>query len=300
MGCIATREATSGRRRRIGPGALLLASAALSACVSPAYVDKGKGESVDGSGLLNPVTFAVHAAFDADPPGCIAILPFQVAEDAVALPALDRGAQADVRSVGTAYQPAAGGREEVEGAPSRTGDAARDRSDRPVAEIEAAEQVRRAFYAQLAPQGRRDVELALVDARIDALPEAARVDHARIGETLNCEALMVGRVTTYRGDFFAIYSRVAVGAEVKIIRASDGALLWEGDHMAQSHGGSVPLTPLGAAIGLIGAVTNLEYEQVQRVPTIWRAGWSRRFRMTMLTTMGRHASATSGSSPPAC
>ena len=116
MGCIATREAASRRRRRFGPGALFLASAALalSACTSPTYIDKGKGESVDDSGLLNPVTFAVHPAFEADPPDCIAVLPFQIDEDAVALPALDRGARADVRSVGTAYQPAAGGSAEAE------------------------------------------------------------------------------------------------------------------------------------------------------------------------------------------
>lgn len=128
-----------------------------------------------------------------------------------------------------------------------------------------AETVRRAFYAQLAPQSKRDIELITIDYALSQFTEEERADHRRIGQMLGCDSLMVGRVTTYGVEFFGLYSRVAVGASVKIIRASDGELLWEGHHVAQSHGGDVPISPIGILFSVVSAVTNLHEEQLERV-----------------------------------
>ncbi len=130
---------------------------------------------------------------------------------------------------------------------------------------EQAEGVRRAMYAHLAPQGKRDIELSVIDSYLDGLPSDQQRDYRRIGADLDCDAIMLGSVMRYGSTFFGIYSRVAVGAEVRIIRAADGKVLWEGNHLAQSHGGTVPLTPIGAAIGIIEAATNVRSEQLDRV-----------------------------------
>lgn len=52
----------------------MLLAAALSACASPVYVDKGKAEETPPL-ALNPVSFQVHEAFSAHPPACVAVLP---------------------------------------------------------------------------------------------------------------------------------------------------------------------------------------------------------------------------------
>ncbi len=124
--------------------------------------------------------------------------------------------------------------------------------------------VRRAIYAQLAPQGKRDVEIPRIDFIIDKMPAADRTDMALIGEKLNCDAVITGEVTEYSSRYLGIYSRIAVGADLKMTRVSNGELLWEGKHVAQSYGGSIPLSPVGLAMGIIDAATNVNEENVLR------------------------------------
>lgn len=128
-----------------------------------------------------------------------------------------------------------------------------------------AESVRRAFYAHLAPQGKREVELARVDHVLAALSPEDKGDLGRLGQRLRCAALVTGRVTEHSSRFFGVYSRVAVGADLRMVRAADGALLWEGRHVAESHGGSLPLSPIGLAMGVLDAATNVNEEQTLRV-----------------------------------
>ena len=131
--------------------------------------------------------------------------------------------------------------------------------------LDQTETVRRALYAHLSPQGKHDVEIPRVDFVLKQMSEADRNDLSLVGEKLNCDALVIGEVTEYGSNYFALYSRVAVGADIKMIRASDGALLWEGQHVAESHGGEIPLSPVGLAMGLIDAAMNVNEEQVFRM-----------------------------------
>ncbi len=131
----------------------------------------------------------------------------------------------------------------------------------PVIEAAKVENIRRAFSAHLAPQGRRQIPVARVDFVLNSLSAAERADLALVGERLGCGALAQGRVTEASTQFLGVYSRVAAGAEVTIKRASDGELLWEGSHVAASHGGSVPLSPIGVALAVAEAVLNTGEEQ---------------------------------------
>ena len=199
---------------------VILGIAVLVGCANPTYVDKSDPDA-SSTLALTKVLFQVHDAYRADPPHCVAILPFN-----------SRG----------------------------------EKGTKPTAiTFDQKEAVRRALYAHIAPQGKHDVEQPRVDFVLTKLAAGSRADLGRIGEGLNCDALIVGEVTEYGSTFLGIYSRVAVGAKATMMRASDGAVLWEGEHVAASHGGSLPLSPIGLAMGVISAASNLAEEQLLRV-----------------------------------
>lgn len=125
--------------------------------------------------------------------------------------------------------------------------------------------VRRAFFAHLAPQQWRSLELNRIDALFESLPDEQRKDLRAVGAALGCDALMTGTVTRHESVYLGLYSRVCVGADVRIVRARDGAMLWEGQHKAVSHGGSMPISIFGAAFGLVDAALNMQGEQMERV-----------------------------------
>ncbi|HET6521342.1 MAG TPA: hypothetical protein VFG47_16205 [Geminicoccaceae bacterium] len=128
-----------------------------------------------------------------------------------------------------------------------------------------AARVRRALYAQFAPHAPRDVELSRVDAALRRLPRTGRPDYPAIGRALECDALMVGTVTEYGAGFYGVYSQVAVGADVEIVRAADGEVLWDGRHVARSRAYGLSLSPIGLVRGIWDAVSNVSDEQVERV-----------------------------------
>lgn len=131
--------------------------------------------------------------------------------------------------------------------------------------VDQTETVRRAFYAHLAPQGKRDIELPRINFVLSIIEETENTNLKTLGEKLNCGALVQGQVTEYGSNFYGVYSKVAVGADLKLIRATDGEILWEGSHVAQSHGGSVPLSPIGLAMGIFDASNNVREEQIYRI-----------------------------------
>lgn len=126
---------------------------------------------------------------------------------------------------------------------------------------EDADKVRLSLFAHLSTQSKREVRLE----RVDHVLAEVKDDLKALGEGLQCDALLEGEVTEYGSHYYGVYSRVAVGADLKMIRASDGTLLWEGHHTAVSHGGSVPLDPVGIAMDLADAATNISDEQILRV-----------------------------------
>ena len=128
-----------------------------------------------------------------------------------------------------------------------------------------AERVRRAIYAHLSPRAARDIELARVDATLRTLSRAERWNHALVGGELGCDTLLIGTVTEYRERYLALYSEVAVGAQIELIRAADGARLWEARHVATSYGGGLPISALALVEGAVRAITNLGGEQLDRM-----------------------------------
>ena len=131
----------------------------------------------------------------------------------------------------------------------------------PMATAEDAAKVRLSLYAHLATQSKHSVRLE----RIDHVLDKVKGDRKALAEQIKCGTLIEGEINEYGTTFLAVYSRVAVGADLKMIRAADGALLWEGHHTAVSHGGSIPLDPVGIAMAVLDAASNIRDEQILRV-----------------------------------
>ncbi|CAA6603781.1 conserved exported hypothetical protein [Rhodospirillaceae bacterium LM-1] len=124
-----------------------------------------------------------------------------------------------------------------------------------------AAKVRLSLYAHLATQSKRQVRLE----RADHVLAEVKDDRKALGERLKCNAAIEGEVTEYGSMFLGVYSRVAVGVDLRMIRTADGALLWEGKHVAASHGGNIPMDPVGVAMSVVDAVSNIRDEQILRV-----------------------------------
>lgn len=124
-----------------------------------------------------------------------------------------------------------------------------------------AARVRLSLYAHLLTQAKRGVR----PERVDKVLAEVKGDRKELAERLNCAALMEGKVTESGATFLGVYSSVTVGADLRLIRAADGSVLWQGRHMAAARDGGLPLDPVGLAMGVYGAIDNIRDEQVLRV-----------------------------------
>ncbi len=126
--------------------------------------------------------------------------------------------------------------------------------------------IRRAFYAHLSPRGFRDIEIPRIDHLVErkGLDLSRASDRAVLAEQLQCDAWISGEVNS-GSAFYGIYSRMEASAKLSMVRASDGALLWEAEHHASLQDGGLPFSPIGIAAGLFDAARNMEEEQNFRV-----------------------------------
>ena len=120
-----------------------------------------------------------------------------------------------------------------------------------------ADLVRKSLHAHLAAQARRNVALA----RLDRAWAESHGDLAQLGSQTHCGAMLRGRVIEFGDRFWVLYSRVAVGIELQLVRTDDGHVLWQGQHVAVSHGGSVPLDLVGVAMAVADAVGNVTNDE---------------------------------------
>ncbi|MFN3077482.1 MAG: tetratricopeptide repeat protein [Alphaproteobacteria bacterium] len=220
-------------RKPILPGRVFLSATmgmllvAMAGCDhSPAYIDRANPPLLGSLDFVWPVEFQVFKAYRDAPPTCVAVQPFTF--------------------------------------PQTNEKPVEKPVDKPSA-LDPTEIVRRAVYGHLAAKGTRLVELPRVDFVRRDLSATERNETKVLGAKLNCDALMTGEVTEYDSTFFGLYSRVAVGANLRLVRAGDGVVLWEGSHVAVSHGGSIPLSPIGIGMGLLDAANNVREEQQLRL-----------------------------------
>ncbi len=132
-------------------------------------------------------------------------------------------------------------------------------------DFSSAEAIRYALHAHLAPTGIRLVALQQIDAAIKAAHGSREDSNVAIARSIGCDTIMLGEVTDGVSRFYGVYSEVRAGANIRIIKASTGDILWQGSHSAVLRAGGVPFGMASLAINVIFAGANLFGEQRIRV-----------------------------------
>lgn len=224
--------------------AVLLVASQLSGCVgSPRYARYSDAEGSKVTRLDEPVEYRINAEVDESRLDCVAILPLAISEEAAGAIELPKAEIADSSPADEAEPEAY------------------------LRHFEAADKqrlVRRMLYGFISPHPQRDVELARID-RLAGAPPYGRAAQRQLGKQLGCDWLMLGTITQFDIDYLGLYSNIRIGVDLKLVRASSGQVLWSGRHLAQSRDGEVPLSPVGLAMSVVKAATNLEPDQLEGV-----------------------------------
>jgi len=130
-------------------------------------------------------------------------------------------------------------------------------------DFEPTQDVRKAIHAYLAPSGILLVPLQKIDANIqENQSEIANLKN--VSSAVGCDTLITGEIFDRQTRFWGVYSEVKIAANIRITRASTGAVIWRGKHTAVVRDGGMPLNPLSIIGGTISASMNLRDEQVTR------------------------------------
>ncbi|OQY17517.1 MAG: hypothetical protein B6I32_00435 [Desulfobacterium sp. 4572_20] len=134
---------------------------------------------------------------------------------------------------------------------------------------EAFEVVRRTFYNHFSSLRYGDLELFKVDQRLkkagftDA-DEINKLSPQRLGKILGVDAVIYGRITHYDRAYAGVYSKVTVGAAVKMVDTKANKFLWSGQHVQSKHQGGVPTTPVGLIMTAISTAANIRQIELLR------------------------------------
>ncbi|MGD2150654.1 MAG: tetratricopeptide repeat protein [Desulfobacterales bacterium] len=118
-------------------------------------------------------------------------------------------------------------------------------------EKEASDLLRRLFYNNFSSLAYKDIELSTINAKLpNYKPQNIfkSVDPTRVGELLDSDALVIGRITEFESFYAGIYSSFTVAVELKMIDAETRRVLWSVKHKEIQRSGSIPATPIGAII----------------------------------------------------
>lgn len=132
--------------------------------------------------------------------------------------------------------------------------------------------VRLGMYRHFAALPYEDMELHEVDHRLQSAGLSSQqalmhlLDNApqKLKRILKVDAVITGTVTHFDRAFAGLVSQVSVGCTARMIRLSDGALLWEATHVSRDFGGGVSVSPIGLVTGAFSSLWNLRDEQLLR------------------------------------
>ncbi len=126
--------------------------------------------------------------------------------------------------------------------------------------VDIAKLVRHTAYAHLSPLQYRDIELSKIDYYL-----SKNLSLDELSSFLQCNIYLTGKVTRFTQRDLKIYSNISIGIELKLVRNDLNQELWSGKQRIDTHGGTMPLSPIGIAIGLADAAKNLEAQQHVRI-----------------------------------
>jgi hypothetical protein len=124
-------------------------------------------------------------------------------------------------------------------------------------DLKGAESIRSALHAYLAPTGIRLIALQRIDAVIKMTDSSLGDLNANVAKSIGCDTIIVGEVIDRASSQYGVYSEVRAGANIQIIRASTGDILWQGSHTAVIRGGGIPLGMVNVSLNVLFAGLNL-------------------------------------------
>ena len=124
------------------------------------------------------------------------------------------------------------------------------------------ENLRKIFYAYIAPLAIQDVELS----RLNYLKEKYPQDNfGKLALRENCNSYFIGRINTFKISTLVIFSENSIGGTFSIYNAKNKNLVWSASHIASSTGGKIPFNPIDIVIGAMDAAKNISEEQKFRI-----------------------------------
>jgi hypothetical protein len=124
------------------------------------------------------------------------------------------------------------------------------------------ENLRKIFYAYIAPLTIHDVELSRLNYLKKKFPQDNFGD---LTLRENCNSYFIGRIKTFKISSLGIYSENSIGGTFSIYNAKTNDLVWSASHIATSKKGKIPLGPIDIVIGIVEAAKNVSDEQKFRI-----------------------------------
>ena len=122
--------------------------------------------------------------------------------------------------------------------------------------------MRKMLFAYVAPYDIRDIELSQIDRKVIT---AAEPDYHQLAKDLNCNWFLQGTITKFDVKYFGVYSNIVIAADLQIVLADDGSVIWQGSHEARSDGGALPLSVVDIAMGAVKAASIINPDQLESV-----------------------------------
>ncbi len=87
--------------------------------------------------------------------------------------------------------------------------------------------------------------------------DLGNVEHYKLGKLLNADALIYGTVTKCSKLYGVVYSRVAIGAEIEMVDASNSKIIWKANHVELTHSGTPPFSPFSIPEKIVDSTINI-------------------------------------------
>lgn len=125
--------------------------------------------------------------------------------------------------------------------------------------------VRQSFAGHLSIKRFSDAELYEIDARLDTFSGDWKTQPVqRLGQTLQCDALVYGQVITARRWYLGLYSQLTLAGGIQIIDAATGQSLVVASYATKFRAAALPLSPFGVVPGAVMNLQNMNDTQLVR------------------------------------
>jgi len=126
--------------------------------------------------------------------------------------------------------------------------------------------VRESFYSHLSALNYYDLELGRVDSTLKIIEKNAsqpwrNKTPAELGEILQADLIVFGKVKSFKKYFLGIYSQIALEVEVEMVECKTGEGRWQKTLIERSHDGGIPFDLLGIAPAAVRSGMHLTKER---------------------------------------